>query len=317
MKLPFSNYVKAHHISHAALSVCALVAAIVFFVVGAGIRLLVGPVSLGPLQQTLAGAIQSALPGITLYYDTAAIEWDREQDRVKLVVLGTRILDQDGKVVASAPKADIELAAAPFLQGKVAVRRITLVGVSFSLVHMKGGGIRLGAEGGRANDVYDRLSDVIYAKGSSSSTLKSFAVRDANLKLFDEVTGLNLTAPRANLSITARGTTTWPPASIPMSICRQAGRQARACEGRSDAAVRRWADHRHRHRQPSRPGRAQRQCALVPAAASAGRCPPIFRPTFSVAPGGRITETDFDLQAEGDIPFDWLRTRRCMCASCA
>ena len=101
MKLPFSNYVKAHHISHAALSVCALVAAIVFFVVGAGIRLLVGPVSLGPLQQTLAGAIQSALPGITLSYDTAAIEWDREQDRVELVVLGTRILDQDGKVVAS------------------------------------------------------------------------------------------------------------------------------------------------------------------------------------------------------------------------
>ena len=101
MKLPFSNYVKAHHVSHAALSVCALVAAIVFFVVGAGIRLLIGPVSLVPLQQTLAGAIQSALPGITLSYDTAAIEWDREQDRVELVVLGTRILDQDGKVVAS------------------------------------------------------------------------------------------------------------------------------------------------------------------------------------------------------------------------
>jgi len=30
-----------------------------------------------------------------------------------LVVLGTRILDQDGKVVATAPKADIDLAAAP------------------------------------------------------------------------------------------------------------------------------------------------------------------------------------------------------------
>ena len=145
MKLPFSNYIKAHHISHAALSVGAVVAAIVFFVVGAGVRLLMGPVSLGPLQQTLAGAIQNALPGISLQYDKAAIEWDREQDRVNLVVLGTRILDQDGKVVATAPKADIDLAAAPFLAGKVAVRRITLVGVSLRLVHMKDGGVRLGA----------------------------------------------------------------------------------------------------------------------------------------------------------------------------
>ncbi|HVZ28378.1 MAG TPA: hypothetical protein VG798_06950 [Rhizomicrobium sp.] len=157
MKLPFSNYVKAHHISHAALSCGALVAAIFFFMAGALLRLLVGPVSLGPLQQTLAGAIQRALPGITLVYDKAAVEWDREQDRVELVVLGTRILDQDGKVVASAPKADIDLAAAPFLAGKVTVQRITLVGVSFRLVHMKDGGIRLGAEGDKANDVYARL----------------------------------------------------------------------------------------------------------------------------------------------------------------
>src|ERR1700749_1298180 len=131
LKLPFSNYVKAHHISHAALSLCAVVAAIVFFVAGAGVRLLLGPVSLGPLQQTLAGAIQSALPGITLAYDKAAIEWDREQDRVELVVLGTRILDQDGKVVAAAPKADIDLAAAPLLAGKFTVQRITLGGVPF------------------------------------------------------------------------------------------------------------------------------------------------------------------------------------------
>ena len=52
----------------------AVVALIVFFVAGAGIRLLLGPVSLGPFAGTLAGAIQQALPGITLTYDQAAIE---------------------------------------------------------------------------------------------------------------------------------------------------------------------------------------------------------------------------------------------------
>lgn len=306
MKLPFSNYVKAHHISHAALSVCALVAAIVFFVVGAGIRLLVGPVSLGPLQQTLAGAIQSALPGITLSYDTAAIEWDREQDRVELVVLGTRILDQDGKVVASAPKADIELAAAPFLSGKVAVRRITLVGVSFSLVHMKGGGIRLGAEGGRANDVYDRLSDVITAKGSSSSTLKSFAVRDANLKLFDEVTGLNLTAPRANLSITARDDNSLL-TSFDSDVMLTAKPAPQPTHVKADLILPSGND-------PITGSATISHLDLAALSANA----PLFRPLhllalstglstkFSIAPGGHITETDFDLQSQGDIPFNWL-----------
>ena len=97
----------------------SLVAAIVFFVVGAGLRLLLGPVSLGPLKGTLAGAIHDALPGITLDYDQAAIEWSRDQGRVNLVVLGARIFDAHGRVVAEAPKADIDLAAAPFLQRAV------------------------------------------------------------------------------------------------------------------------------------------------------------------------------------------------------
>ena len=63
LKLPFSRYVKAHHVSHAALSVCAVVAAIVFFVAGAGIRLLMGPISLGPLQQTLACRSETPIGG--------------------------------------------------------------------------------------------------------------------------------------------------------------------------------------------------------------------------------------------------------------
>ena len=77
MQLPFAHFIKAHHISRAALCCGVVVAAIVFFVAGAGLRLLWGPVSLGPLRGTLAGAIHDALPGINLDYDQAAIEWSR------------------------------------------------------------------------------------------------------------------------------------------------------------------------------------------------------------------------------------------------
>ena len=149
------------------MSPAALAAAIVFFVLGAGIRLLMGPVSLGPIKGTLAGAIHDALPGIALDYDQAAIEWSRDQGRVNLVVLGARMFDERGRIVAQAPKADIDLAAAPFLQGKFIVKRITLVGVQLTLVHMKEGGIRLGVEGDKGgDDILARISDVIDANGS-------------------------------------------------------------------------------------------------------------------------------------------------------
>lgn len=200
MKLPFARFIKAHHISRAALTAGVLVAAIIFFVVGAGLRLLWGPVSLGPLRGTLAGAIQTALPGIALDYDQAAIEWSPDQGRVNLVVLGTRLYDVHGRVVATAPKAAIDLAAAPFLAGQIVVKRITLVGVEFTLIHTKSGGIRLGNEKDVGDDsLIQRISDVITRNNNQSSSLESFAVRGARLGFYDEITGLNLTAPRANM----------------------------------------------------------------------------------------------------------------------
>jgi hypothetical protein len=205
VKLPFAHFIKAHHISRAALTAGVLVAAIVFFVVGAALRLLWGPVSLGPLKGTLAGAIHEALPGIALDYDQAAIEWSRDVGRVNLVVLGTRLYDANGRVVATAPKAAIDLAAAPFLHGEVVVKRITLVGVAFTLIHTRSGSIRLGNEKDVGDEnLISRISDVI-TRGNGPSTLESFAVRDAQLGFHDEITGLHLTAPRANMVLRALG----------------------------------------------------------------------------------------------------------------
>lgn len=205
VKLPFVSFIKARHVSHAALSAGVLLAAIVFFVVGAGVRLLIGPVSLGPLHGALAAAIHDALPGIALEYDQAAIEWSRDEGRVNLVILGTRVYDGHGHVVARAPKADIDLAAAPLLSGNVVVRRIALVGVQLTLVRMKDGSIRLGPEKDRDSaDIIHRLQAVI-ERGSGKSALESFAVRNSRLMFRDEITGLAMMAPDTKLAIGSRG----------------------------------------------------------------------------------------------------------------
>ena len=303
MRLPFARYIKAHHISGAAVCMGGLVAAIIFFVAGAGIRLLLGPVSLGPLASTLAGAIQQALPGISLKYDQAAIEWSRDEGRINLVVLGAQIFDANGRVVAEAPKADIDLAARPFLSGQIQVQRITLVGVQLSLVHMKDGGIRLGAEGDKgSNDVLARINDVIEAKGSSTSSLKSFAIRNARLKLFDETTGLSMTAPKASLVLSAKDQ------AIAVHFDAGVVMSGFPANIRADVTL------------PPGTGPVQGSALITGLDLRAlARNAPLFArlkdiallvnvaTRFTVAPGAHITQADLDLTAAGSAPLAGLK----------
>ncbi|MDE1985793.1 MAG: AsmA-like C-terminal domain-containing protein [Alphaproteobacteria bacterium] len=200
------RYIKAHHVSRAALIAAGTAAALLFFVIGAGVRLLIGPVSLGPFGGTLADALAQALPGITVKYDQAAIEWARDEGRVNLVILGTRVFDADGRIIAQAPKADIDLAAKPFLQGKVVIKRIALIGVQLTLVRTKEGGLRLGVEQDKQErDILSRISDALSVTNRNTASLESFAVRNARLAFFDEATGLFVVAPQANFRLAAAG----------------------------------------------------------------------------------------------------------------
>lgn len=200
------RYVKAHHVSRAALIAAGTAAAILFFVIGAAIRLLIGPVSLGPFGGTLANALAEALPGITVKYDQAAIEWARDEGRVNLVILGTRVFDADGRIIAQAPKAEVGLAAKPFLQGKVVVKRIALVGVQLTLVRTKDGGLRLGMEKDtQERDILSRISDALNARTGNATSLESFAIRNARLAFYDETTGLFVVAPQADFRLTRAG----------------------------------------------------------------------------------------------------------------
>ena len=201
-----SRYIKAHHISRAALVGGGIAAAVVFFVVGAAIRLLVGPVSLGPLGNALPNALAEALPGLTVQYDRAAIEWSRDQGKVNLVILGARVFDSEGRIIAQAPEADIDLAAGALLEGKAVVRRITLVGVQLTLVRTQNGGLRLGVEKDESqHDILSRISDAITMRSDKKSSLESFAIRHARLAFYDEPTELFLVAPDANFKVSTAG----------------------------------------------------------------------------------------------------------------
>ncbi|HEV2560877.1 MAG TPA: DUF3971 domain-containing protein, partial [Rhizomicrobium sp.] len=191
-----------HHWRMGGWITAALAAALVFFVVGAVIRLLMGPVSLGPFSGRLADAISDALPGLSVSYDEAALEWSRDEGRVNLVILGARVFDADQRIIAQAPKAEIGLAAAPFLNGQIEVKRIALVGVQLTLVRTKDGKLRLGMERQEGqSDVLEQIRKAISKSTEGASSLESFAVRKARLAFYDEGTGLFVVAPDAGLEV--------------------------------------------------------------------------------------------------------------------
>jgi hypothetical protein len=195
--------IRRHHVWHASLFTIGMVAVAIFFVIGAIVRLSLGPVSLGPFSGQLRESIVHALPGLGVRFDEAALEWSRDEGRVNLIILGARVVDADQHIIAQAPKAEIGLAAMPLLQGQVQVRRIALVGVQLTLVRTRNGTLRLGVERDKTgSDVLERIREAIAKSKSGASSLESFAVRKARLAFYDEGTGLFLVAPEARLEIT-------------------------------------------------------------------------------------------------------------------
>lgn len=179
-------------------------AAAFFFCLGLFFRILVGPVSLGPFAQELHGALNDALPDFDVRFDSAALEWERSEGRVDLVILGTRVFDRGRHIIAQAPKAEIGLAIGPLLRGHIRIDRIALVGVQLTLVHTRSGALQLGFGAGKdREDVLQRIRESLSRSHGSGPPLKSFAVRGARLAFYDEAMGAFVIAPEADLQIGA------------------------------------------------------------------------------------------------------------------
>lgn len=179
-------------------------AAALFFCLGLLVRVLMGPVSLGPFAEELHVALKRVLPDFDVRFDYAALEWDRSEGRINLAILGTRVFDRGGHIIAQAPKADIGLAVAPFLHGQIAIDRIALVGVQLTLVHTREGALRLGFAAGKGGeDVLKRIRDAISRGQGSGPPLDSFAVRNARLAFYDEPSQAFVIAPEADLQVAA------------------------------------------------------------------------------------------------------------------
>src|SRR5258705_11743623 len=108
----------------------AVLAGLLFFVGGAALRLLMGPISLGPFASVIEDALNHSVSGVVIRFDQAVLEWSRAEGKVNLIVLGTKVFDLDGHIIAQAPKADLDFDAAAMVAGHPKLQAFAFVCVA-------------------------------------------------------------------------------------------------------------------------------------------------------------------------------------------
>ena len=190
------------HVQRSALIVCAVIAALLFFLGGAALRLAMGPISLGPFAGAIEDLLNRSVDGIVVRFDQAALEWSRADGKIDLIVLGTKVFDAQGRIIAQAPKADLDFGAAEMLTGHLSLKRFGLIGVQLTGVRSKEGVIRLGfgpEQGG--TDFFETIRRILRKSAQTGGSLESFSIRDARLAFDDQLTGLFVVSPNANLTV--------------------------------------------------------------------------------------------------------------------
>jgi hypothetical protein len=190
------------HIRRVSWIVGAVFAALLFFAGGVFLRLLMGPISLGPVAGAIEDSINRAVTGFVVRFDSAVLEWSRTDGKIYLSVLGTKIFDLNGRIIAQAPKANLDFDEADLLEGNLSLKRFALVGVQLTGVRTSDGVIRLGF-GVRQDDtdLLKTIREMLQSGGSTGSSLDGLSIRNARLAFRDEPTGLFVVSPDTNFTL--------------------------------------------------------------------------------------------------------------------
>src|SRR5215469_2011783 len=125
--------VKSRWVRRLASSVAAVVAIFVLVASGLWFMLANGPISLDVVTPWLAAAIAENF-GSQFHVDIGGTVLERdEHGRTAMRIRSITVRDQDGTVVASAPKAEVGFSGASLLSGRPRAQRLNLVGAELAV----------------------------------------------------------------------------------------------------------------------------------------------------------------------------------------
>lgn len=201
---------RIRHLRRATLILGAAVAALFLLIAGVTLRLFIGPVSLGPFAGAIEDSINQSISGLVIRFDQAVLGWSHSQGRVNLSILGTKVFDKSGRIIAQAPKAELDFDAASLLQGRAVLRRFALIGMQLTAVRTKEGVLKLGFRSTEGeSDLLRAIATALETNAEAFSMIPAkdgnrldrFAILDARLAFHDEQTGLFIISPGADLTV--------------------------------------------------------------------------------------------------------------------
>jgi hypothetical protein len=191
-------------------------------------RLSQGPVSLGFMQGTMENAVNKQLQGLKISLGEAFLELDSETNTPNVRARNLVLRDEDGALLAAAPKAGVALDRTQLLRGNVVVTSIELIGPQINARRNLDGTVQLGI-GDTAADTEEetilnekdlvpdgkvsapsqnpmpggtRLLKLLSAKQGKSAlaNLDDIRITRATINLFDEANDSTWFSPRSDMS---------------------------------------------------------------------------------------------------------------------
>ncbi len=197
------------------LSVAAIGLGLV--VLGAGLfawRLMSGgsvPISL--LVPRIEAAINASLKDIQVDLGDGVVEFTKDRKVAFFQFANVEASDRNGNVIARVPKANVSLSGPALMNGDFAPMKVEISGASALVVRRKDGGFQLGLQvDNAARETKEETTSPAVTKAvlqamlnpkpddALSRYLTHFAIIDAKLTLFDEVTKSYWTAEKASLA---------------------------------------------------------------------------------------------------------------------
>ena len=193
------------HFQRTAMIIGAFLAASLFFAGGAALRLALGPISMGPFAGAIEDALNRSISGLVVRFDQAVLEWSHSDGNINLAILGAKVFDVNGRIIAQAPKADLDFDGAALLGGEIALKRFALLGIQVTAVRGVDGTLKLGfgpVQG--ETDILAIIRDTLKRSSGGSGSLETFSISDARLAFRDEPSGAFIVSP--NLTFEIRNT---------------------------------------------------------------------------------------------------------------
>lgn len=181
-------------------STCVVVAVAFYW------RLSQGPVELGFLTTMVQSRIGGLLPGVRAEISGVVLERDAESGEPRIRLRDIKLRDENGNMIAAAPRAAVGVDGTSLLAGGVNLRRLELIGPRILVRRKLDGSFQLGfgdpeAAPGKgdhqgtaprmpavenAPNAIDVLMTQMNARRGSVAGLEAVLIRQASLSVYDE-----------------------------------------------------------------------------------------------------------------------------------